>query len=440
MLVRGPLVPSVLSRPPLMRLCPSRVLVASSFSSRTSVQFERPSSRQRSPSTATSSSHASGASSKAPPPRLLVQPLTPFVDERYPGPEPRVSAFLIGTAVDLRQLRRRLAEMGCPMVMWQGEVLLCGSSAEVGQQQCNAVFLPDGCAVCWNMSRETERKMLRIAADCPAKRRGPPHTPASASSWSSSSPCQPVASEHLEITDSSDGVTTSLDVQEGTLSLTSDTRLRTSHQLGLSLGLAVAVRLDNLERRIEAKLDAERLDLYAQVRSLNLSTVSHRIFEAETGLHELRYGLNSEAGVLDAPDLLWEHALAERLYDQVVAHFDVRRRTALLNDRLSYSLDYLHTLGEHVRHQYSVRLERAIVVIIFLELCLGVMSYSHEHPELGVDMLCRGGDGGGDVGGGHSQCGDGVRVGGGVAAAGVDEGIDVCKDGRLPLQVREGER
>merc|ERR1719393_303361 len=106
--------------------------------------------------------------------------------------------------------------------------------------------------------------------------------------------------------------------------------------------------------------------------SINLSGVSDRIFTAETGLHELRYELNSEAGLLDAPDLLWEHALAERLYDQVVAHFDVRRRTALLNDRLSYSLDYLHTLGEHVRHQYSVRLERMIIVLIFLELLVGV--------------------------------------------------------------------
>merc|ERR1712217_280991 len=103
-----------------------------------------------------------------------------------------------------------------------------------------------------------------------------------------------------------------------------------------------------------------------------LGTVSQRIFAAETGLHELRYALNSEAGILDAPDLLLEHALEERLYDQVVAHFDVRRRTALLNERLSYSLDYLHTLGEHVRHLHSARLETMIIVIIFIELCVGI--------------------------------------------------------------------
>jgi len=110
---------------------------------------------------------------------------------------------------------------------------------------------------------------------------------------------------------------------------------------------------------------------------LNPSRVSHRIFLTEKGLHELRYELNSEAGLLDAPELLWDHALAERLFDQVVAHFDVKRRKAQLNERLSYSLDHLHTLGEHVKHQYSVRLERIIIILIFLELCVGILGHDY---------------------------------------------------------------
>merc|ERR1719215_539453 len=148
--------------------------------------------------------------------------------------------------------------------------------------------------------------------------------------------------------------------------------------LGLSLGLAVAVRLDALERRIDSRLEADwrNIDVH---KSLNLSGITHRIFESETGLHELRYELNSEAGLLDAPDLLWEHARAERLYDKVVSHFDVKRRTTLLNERLSYSFDHLHTLGEHVRHLYSVRLERIIIVLIFWELCVGIIGLTHEH-------------------------------------------------------------
>merc|ERR1719263_1479470 len=90
------------------------------------------------------------------------------------------------------------------------------------------------------------------------------------------------------------------------------------------------------------------------------------------GLHELRYELNSESGLLDVSDLLWDHALAEHLFDRVVKHFDVKRREEQLNERLTYSLDYLHTLGEHVKHRYSVRLERIIIILIFLELCVGL--------------------------------------------------------------------
>lgn len=113
--------------------------------------------------------------------------------------------------------------------------------------------------------------------------------------------------------------------------------------------------------------------------ALSLSDLSARIFEAEKGLHELRYELNSEAGVLEPSDLLEQHALAERLYEQVVAHFDVRRRKALLNERLSYSLDYLHTLGEHARHQHSVRLEVLIIILIFFELCVGIVDHIPWH-------------------------------------------------------------
>merc|ERR1719316_1609317 len=214
-----------------------------------------------------------------------------------------------------------------------------------------------------------------MAASTPAERRRRPSWPSERSESGVARMEElgfvvPAATEELDVYDAPDGLITALDAQDGTIRLTRDIWSRTSHMLGVSLGLAVAVRLDALERRIDARLEAEWRNMHEEVRksSFNLSGVSNNIFVAETGLHELRYALNSEAGPLDAPDLLWDHALAERLYDQVVAHFDIRRRTALLNERLSYSLDYLHTLGEHVRHGYSVRLERMIIVLIFLEL------------------------------------------------------------------------
>lgn len=310
----------------------------------------------------------------------------PFVDGRFPGPEPHVAAFMLGNAIDLKALRERLTELKVPTALWHG-FLFCGSSAELGQQRCSAVFLPDGCAVCWHMSRATELLVLKLAASSPRRRQGPGHF-----CWQGDGPspiermeqlglAAPLAEERLDVADAPPGVITALDPQDGAVKLARDTAGRPSHQLGISLGLAVAVRLDSLERQIEAKLEDNWREMNREaLSSLNLSAVSHRIFVMETNLHDLRYELNSEAGRVNAPDLLGEHALAERLYDQVLAHLDTRRRTALLNERLSYSLDYLHTLSEHVRHQYSVRLEIIIILLIFFELCVGVVS--HFPPEV----------------------------------------------------------
>lgn len=309
-----------------------------------------------------------------------------------------MSAFLLGTAIDLHTLRERLLDLGCPCFMFQGQVLHCGSSVALGQQSCSAFFLPDGAAVCWHMSRTTERFVLKLAASAPKERRRPTQFGGSITAAERIEQLGlgvPIATEELDVADAPEGVITALDPQDGSLKLTRDHMARASHQLGVSMGLAVAVRLEQMEKHIEAKLEADWRHLNSEVGSTigvaSLSGVSHRIFRAEKGLHELRYELNS-VDILDVPHLLSDHAVAEGLYDQVVAHFDVRRRTTLLNDRLSYFMDYLHTLGEHVRHQYSLRLEVMIIVLIFLELLVGLISLSQGlgHGIPGTGDACQG--------------------------------------------------
>jgi len=137
--------------------------------------------------------------------------------------------------------------------------------------------------------------------------------------------------------------------------LTADLAHRASHQLGLSLGLAVAVRLDFLERQIEAKLENNWRHMHKQAsHTINLSKVSHRIFEMEKGLHDLRYELNSEAGLLDAPDLLWEYALEDALdlvaRIPVVAAMIYRRTFAdgkvpAYDSKLDWAGNYAQMLG-----------------------------------------------------------------------------------------------
>jgi len=353
--------------------------------------------------------HRSRPCSTVRPEEQLIRPLPIFIDSRFPGPDPRVSAYFLNTPVDLQDLRTKLEMLGCPTAIWQGQVLYCESCEHLGQQECSAVFLPDGCTVCWHMSSATELITLQLAMGSRAERRVRSRFGArevDARSRPGTVP-QPASVERLDVVEESKKTNeegtedhkkskknehTRLDPLNGCLTLTSNLGSRASDKLGLSLGLASAVRLDALEKRIEKRLEADWESMHGVGQhTLNLSNVSHCIFIAENGLHALRYELNTEAGALDAPDLLWEHASAEHLHDQVIRHFDIRRRTTILNERLGYSLDYLHTLGEHVRHLYSVRLERMIIALIFFELCVGVMQLTQHlthstaaHPERGV--------------------------------------------------------
>lgn len=312
-------------------------------------------------------------------PKKLVPPLPVFQDHRYPGPEPHVGAFFLRTAIDLHQLKARFQELDCPTILFQG-ILLAGGSAELGQQKVSSVALADGCLICWHMNRKTELMLQKLAASCPGSRRGPTDVtvtgrPETYARMGQLGLAAPLSEERLDVMDAHQTVISSVDAQEGSVWLTRDPQERQNHQLGVSLGLAVAVRVDALERQIEAKLDENWREISREGKNtIFLAAVSHRIFIMESGLHDLRYELNSEAGHVDAPEVLWEHSIAERLYEQVLTHHDTRKRTALLNERLSYSFDYLRTLSEHVRHQYSVRLEVIIIILIFFELCVGIMS------------------------------------------------------------------
>ncbi|CAE8590625.1 unnamed protein product, partial [Polarella glacialis] len=109
--------------------------------------------------------------------------------------------------------------------MWQGQVLFCGSSPALGQQRCSAVFLSDGCVICWHMSRKTEQIVLELAAGYPAGRKRP--TSLGALKIVLEGPLQPsddgvpLATETMEVVDAVPGAPSEVDKNDGVLRLTS---------------------------------------------------------------------------------------------------------------------------------------------------------------------------------------------------------------------------
>jgi len=85
--------------------------------------------------------------------------------------------------------------------------------------------------------------------------------------------------------------------------------------------------------------------------------------------------LNGRAGVLDRPDLLWDNPGLSGLYARLEGEYELHDRAAALDRKLTTLSHTSETLVETMRYHSSHRLETAIFLLIFVELCLGL--YGH---------------------------------------------------------------
>jgi uncharacterized Rmd1/YagE family protein len=85
--------------------------------------------------------------------------------------------------------------------------------------------------------------------------------------------------------------------------------------------------------------------------------------------------LNGRAGVLDRPDLLWDNPGLSGLYARLEGDYELHDRAITLDRKLTTLSHTSETLVETMRYHSSHRLETAILLLIFVELCLGL--YGH---------------------------------------------------------------
>ena len=85
--------------------------------------------------------------------------------------------------------------------------------------------------------------------------------------------------------------------------------------------------------------------------------------------------LNGRAGVLDRPDLLWDNPELSGMYARLEGDYELHDRAAALDRKLTTLSHTSETLVDTMRYHSSHRLEVAILLLIFVELCLGL--YGH---------------------------------------------------------------
>lgn len=263
-------------------------------------------------------------------------------------------AYYLNNFLNLNILKSAYENIGCN-VLYKEPYLYVESCEYFKQQNSSAVFFKNGCVVIWNMNKKNMKNFLYFCK----------------SYININENIDNYDFEELEV----QNVNNKSYVSNSIIYLTMN-NYRITDKISFSFGLLSAVRLNNLEKKIENKLLYENNNietLKKKIKSTNLDLLSKQLFSSKITLHNLRYELNIEQDILDVPETLWELEYQKKLFLNILNIFDIKQRVDLLNHRLTWTFDYLNSFLDYVNQKHSSRLERIIIMIIGLELILGIM-------------------------------------------------------------------
>jgi uncharacterized Rmd1/YagE family protein len=143
-------------------------------------------------------------------------------------------------------------------------------------------------------------------------------------------------------------------------------------KIAFSHGIAQSVKLGAFETTIhnifeKTKHLPEDLAMKGRIR------LSRRDIRRRIGMLFLeRSSINLHVDVLDTPEFFWEYPQYETIYQMTAVELDIQTRAKALNQQLDVIHEMFEMLGNELNHQYSSRLELAIVLLIVLEVVLVV--------------------------------------------------------------------
>ena len=81
-------------------------------------------------------------------------------------------------------------------------------------------------------------------------------------------------------------------------------------------------------------------------------------------LFKLRVDVNLTCDVLDTPDLFWDEASLQALYDAIRDYLEIDQRAETLNERLSVANEMLEIIHEHLNNNAMSKITWIIILLI----------------------------------------------------------------------------
>ncbi|KAK3845186.1 MAG: hypothetical protein J3R72DRAFT_437079 [Linnemannia gamsii] len=145
-------------------------------------------------------------------------------------------------------------------------------------------------------------------------------------------------------------------------------------KLTISHAIAQSVKMTLFEGLIENTINATK-NIPQTMAETGKVPMSRTAITKKIGqLFIMRINVNLVSNILDTPEIFWSEPSFQPLYSAIRGYLEIGQRVELLNQRTAVISDLLDMLKEHLTSSHGEQLEWIVIVLIFFEIVIGVIT------------------------------------------------------------------
>lgn len=146
-------------------------------------------------------------------------------------------------------------------------------------------------------------------------------------------------------------------------------------QFAFSHAVAQSVKLGIWEMTLDAYIESVAWVTDSMKSGKAIKLTKDQVFKKTGEILGLKHDINLNSDLLDLPDIYWDRRDQERIFMSVIAYLNIRKRTNVINEKLSNCCELMNLLGNHMNDKHHIRLEWMIIVLITVEVLFEVARF-----------------------------------------------------------------
>ncbi len=224
---------------------------------------------------------------------------------------------------------------------------------DIGDSQFDVVVFSYGCIVFWGIDDGEISEIINNFEEF------------------SSEPLKQAISDICRYTLISQDTHSYIDMENDVIMINKDENVQLT-KLSFSYGLSQSVKLSVFEESVDKTIEENKAIPAELINSGKISLSKAGLSKKIGSLFAERNYINLNNNILDTPEFFWKHPRYEQFYEMSLKFLDLTQRIHVLNTKLDIMRDLYSILSDELKHAHSSRLEIVVILLIFIEVCIGI--------------------------------------------------------------------